>query len=146
LKSKASKSPILGYTDTSTVKLDYDKMKLKKVKYYAQRIKKWFRLEGFIILKSSKDSYHVLFNKTVSWTRNAEIMGWACFISSFNLPLMRYVVMQLIKKQSTLRVGFKRRKSYPKIVFRSGKQNCEIKYFLEYRKFILEIERKRANS
>jgi hypothetical protein len=66
-------------------------------------------------------------------------MAWACFIISFNLPLMRYFVMQSIKCESTLRFGCKGKKSFPKIVFRRGSQNCEIRTYLEYRKMIHDI-------
>jgi hypothetical protein len=130
---KAGK-PIIGYTDENTEKLDLDETTFKKAKYIAHRVRKWFNLEGFIILKSSKNSYHVVFNKTVTWNKNLEILSWACYISGFNLALMRYFVMQTIKGESTLRIGSKRRKKPPKIVYRYGKQDCEIKTFLQYRK------------
>jgi hypothetical protein len=37
---------------------------------------KRFRLGGFLILKSSKDSYQVVFNHAVSWTVNVGIVAW----------------------------------------------------------------------
>lgn len=130
---KAGK-PTIGYTDTSTEKLDLDNVSYKKAKHIAKRVCDWFKLEGFLILKSSKNSYHVVFNKSVTWKRNVEILSWACYISEFNLNLMRYLVMQCIKGESTLRVGFKRRKRPPKIVYRYGKQGNEIRNYLQYRK------------
>jgi hypothetical protein len=54
-------SPLgLGYTDKSTVKLDFDDAYFKFVKYWALRTMKWFKLRGFIILRSSKNHYHVV--------------------------------------------------------------------------------------
>lgn len=60
---------ILGYSDEDTVKLDLDEMPFSKVKYWASKALKHFKLGGFIILKSSKNCYHVIFNRTVSWLK-----------------------------------------------------------------------------
>jgi hypothetical protein len=132
---KAGKA-IVGYTDTSTVKLDCDKFTYKKTKYTALRVCKWFKLQGFIILKSSYKNYHVLFNKAVSWRQNQAVMGWACYITGFNLPLLRYLAMQCIKKSSTLRISGKGRKKPPKVIYRYGLQNCMIRHYLRTRREI----------
>jgi hypothetical protein len=66
---------IIGYTDTETGKLDFDNMPFKQVKYWALRTMKWHKLEGFIILKSSKNHYHVVFNREVSWSENMRIVA-----------------------------------------------------------------------
>jgi hypothetical protein len=50
--------------------------------------------------------------------------------------------MQCIKESSTLRVSEKREKASPRIVFRYGKQDKQIKGFLDFRDFIKRIERK----
>jgi hypothetical protein len=132
--------PILGYSDTSTVKLDFDNVSFKNAKYYAKRVCKWFMLKGFIIIKSSSDCYHVVFDRSVSsWEDNVRVMGWACFVSSFNLGLMRYLAMQCIKKESTLRLGTKGVKGCPRIVFRFGSQNCEVKNYLSHRRLVNKI-------
>jgi hypothetical protein len=49
--------------------------------------------------------------------------------------------MQGIKESSTLRVGLKFRKPSPRIVFRYGKQDRQIREFLEMRKTINLISR-----
>lgn len=139
LKAKKCK-PILGYSDTATEKLDFDNVSFKNAKYYAFRVCKWFKLKGFIIIKSSPKCYHVVFDKTVlSWEDNLRIMGWACFVSNFNLGLMRYMAMQAIKKESTLRLGTKGNKACPRIVFRFGSQNNEVKNYLFHRRLVKEI-------
>jgi hypothetical protein len=54
--------------------------------------------------------------------------------------LQRYVRMQCIKKSSTVRVSVKkgkRDKPVPRIIFRFGKQDRQVKKFLETRRFIL---------
>ena len=127
--------PMLGYTDKSTVKLDFDDVSFKLVKYWALRTMKWFKLRGFIILRSSKNHYHMLFDKSVTWTKNTHIMAWVC-VESKNKGLIRWFLMQCIKESSTLRVSSKKDKSSPRIVFRYSKQDNEIKNFLKYRKFV----------
>jgi hypothetical protein len=126
--------PIIGYTDTSTVKIDFDKVTFKKVKATALRVCEWFNLKGFIVFKSSGRCFHVVFDKAVSWRQNVAILGWTCYITRFSLPLMKYTIMQLIKKSSTLRISSKRRKRPPRIVYRFGSQSYMIRNFLETRK------------
>jgi hypothetical protein len=140
--SKSNHSPILGYSDTSTVKLDFDDVPLKKVKYWARRVCDWFKLGGFIILRSSENHYHVLFDASVDWAGNCHVMGWVAVESRIQ-KLMDYVLMQLIKESSTVRVGAKGKSGSPKIVYRWGSQSNEIKNFLEYRKKFKKINRKK---
>lgn len=52
--------PVLGFSDRETVKLDFDNTPFKNVRYWAVRAYNWFHLEGFWILRSSKNSYHVV--------------------------------------------------------------------------------------
>jgi hypothetical protein len=127
-KSNPSK-PILGYSDTSTVKLDFDNTPFKVVKYWALRAMKWFRLRGFIILKSSKNHYHVVFDRAVSWERNIHSMAWVA-LESGNWKIQKYLTMQCIKESSTLRLSSKTDKPVPRIVYRQGKQEREIKNYL----------------
>jgi hypothetical protein len=54
-----------------------------------------------------------------------------------------YALMQLIKESSTARVGAKGKSGSLKIVYRWGSQSNEIKNFLEYRKRIKKINRKK---
>jgi hypothetical protein len=68
--------PVVGYTDNETVMLDFDDTSFRTVRYWALKLMKWFKLEGFIILKSSKNCYHVVFNRKVSWTENMKIVAW----------------------------------------------------------------------
>ena len=101
----------------------------------------WFELEGFIILRSSKYCYHVVFNRTVSWSENVMIMAWVA-MESQNLNLKDYALMQCIKMPSALRVSSKKEKSPPRIVFRYGKQDKEIRNYLQHRRLIKNIIRK----
>jgi hypothetical protein len=110
---------LLGYTDKATVKLDFDDASFKEVKSWALRTMKWFRLRGFIILKSSKNHYHVLFDRSVTWKRNVHIVAWVS-LESKNEGLKKWFLMQCIKESSTLRVSPKGAKLSPRVVFRKG--------------------------
>jgi hypothetical protein len=130
--------PILGYSDTSTVKLDFDDASFKTVKYWALRANGWFRLRGFVILKSSKNHYHVVFDRSVTWERNMHVLAWVV-LESKNAKLIRYLTMQCIKESSTLRISPKKEKTCPRIVFRYGKQNQEIRKFQLWRILIKKV-------
>ena len=136
---------IMGFSDTETVKLDFDRTPFRVVKRWALRTMKWHKLKGFLILKSSKCCYHVLFDRPVSWDRNVKIMAWVSLLSH-NRLLEKWFVMQCIKECSTLRVSPKCSKrgvkGSPRIVFRYGCQENEIKRFLWYRKLIKKFVRK----
>ncbi len=95
---------------------------------YSTRISK----RDFIILKSSGNSYHVVFNRAVSWSRNVHIMCWVALFSGIE-SLRKFVWMQGIKESSTLRIGPKGDKPRPRIVGRFGNQDKEINEFLNYR-------------
>ena len=148
---------IWGDWDKETVRLDFDCMPLGEVKLWAYRVCFWFKLEGFIILRSSikeyivkkkgkvvyrylKGSYLVIFDRPVRWATNVKIMNWVA-LESGNENLRRYVRMQCIKQTSTVRISVKkgkRDKPVPILVFRFGRQDRQVKTFLETRKFILQ--------
>jgi hypothetical protein len=132
---KWNHNSILGFTDDETVMLDFDESPFKTVKYWAQITMKHFLLGGFLILKSSENHYHVIFNNKVNWAENMSIVAWVS-LQSNNQNMLRYLRMQCIKKSSTLRVGPKGEKSSPRIVYRVGNQDVQIKEFLELRREI----------
>ena len=138
---KRKLNSIIGFTDCETVKLDFDSTSFKTVKYWACRACRWFRLGGFIILKSSNDGYHVIFNRVVSWSENMRIVAWVSLLSHI-AKTEKWFVMQCIKEGSTVRVSRKRDKPSPRIVFRHGKQDGQIKSFLRFRRLIKRIIRK----
>jgi hypothetical protein len=148
-------NPIIGDWDKETVRLDFDDTLLSEVKLWSYRACLWFHLDGFIVFQSSmknyiakrnnrvfyrfrKGSYLVVFDRSVHWDTNVKIMNWVG-LESGNLNLQKYVRMQCIKKTSTVRISNKGNKPIPKIVFRFGNQNRQIKKFLETRTFILSF-------
>jgi hypothetical protein len=140
LKERWNPKFIIGFTDTETVMLDFDNTSFKDVKYWALRTMKWFNLEGFIILESSENHYHVVFNRKVSWSENMKIVAWVSLLSH-NPMLEKWFIMQCIKEGSTLRISPKMDKPSPKIVFRHGKQDKQVREFLSYRRLIKNIDR-----
>jgi len=130
------------FSDTETVMLDLDDMPFTSVKYWAYRILKWFHLEGFMVLKSSLNSYHVVFNRKVDWRENMKIVAYIVINTHFNESLNMWFVMQCRKGLSTLRVSSKGDKKSPRIVFRYGEQDGQINEFLQYQSVIKSIIRK----
>lgn len=141
MREQSNPKYLFGFTDTETVKLDFDDTPLNDVNYWARRTSFWFRLGGFSVLKSSENHYHAVFNRPVSWAENVRIMAWVSLLSG-KKPLHRWFLMQCIKQGSTLRVSRKGSKPSPRVVFRYGKQDSQIKGFLEYRKLVKRISEK----
>jgi len=140
LTEKWNLKSVFGVTDTETVMLDFDNTPYKKVKYVALRTMRWFKLEGFLIFKSSKNNYHVVFNRKVSWKENVAVMAWVCLFTK-HPKLTGWFILQCRKMASTLRVSPKRQKPSPRIVYRHGKQDKEIRNFLQFRRLIKNIMR-----
>ncbi len=126
---------------TETVKLDFDETSFSSVRYWASRTMKWFKLRGFVILRSSEDHYHIMFDRRVSWEQNMRIVAWVALLSH-NKGLAKWFLMQCIKGCSTLRVSFKHEKPPPRIVHRQGKQDQNVKDFLIYRRIIRKMSAK----
>lgn len=126
--------PIIGYTDPSIVMLDFDNMGLEEVRYWASRICKEHKLGGFLIIRSSKRNHHIVFNRAVSWDENVSIVASLC-LELKHENLTKWFLLQCIKKEPTLRISVKGRKPSPKIVYRYGKGDGQIKEYLRYRKY-----------
>lgn len=140
LVQKRKVEPFLGFTDCNIVKIDCDVMVFRVVKRIAYIVMRKCGLNGFIILKSSKNHYHVVFDHYVSWEDNVSAMGWFSVLSH-NPKVKDYVIMQGIKGSSTLRVVGREGKLMPGVVFRCGEQNDAIKGFLKWRRRIKRIDK-----
>jgi hypothetical protein len=136
-----NQNSIVAFTDTETVKLDFDDTAFRTVRYWARRTMKYFKLGGFLILKSSKGCYHVVFNKKVTWAENMRIVAYVV-INSKCRSLQKWFNLQCRKMESTLRVSPKGNKPSPRIVYREGKEDDQIREFLDFRKIIKYIMRK----
>ena len=103
-----------------------DSMKLAEVKKWVKLACRVYDLTGFTILESSQDSYHVLFDDTVTWSRNVSIMAGLALISK-NEPYVTWVLLQCRNGCSTLRISAKGEKPTPRMVYPWGNQFNEIK-------------------
>ena len=140
LSAQSNPRPILGYSDDETVMLDFDDTPLRQVKYWAIKAKKKFRLKGYAILRSSKNSYHIVFDRKVTWPENMGIVAWVAQLSRKE-SLRKWFLMQCIKGSSTLRVSSKNEKPPPRLIFKHGTQIEQIWSFLEHRRKINVINR-----
>ena len=84
------------------------------------------------------NSFHVVFNRPVNWDRNLHIVCWVAMMSQIK-SLIMYALMQGIKESSTLRIGPKGHKPRPRIIYRWGKQDGQIKKYLRERRKINKI-------
>lgn len=125
---------VIGYTDQETLKLDLDNLSIFKVKSIANWILSRFEMGGYIILRSSKNKYHAVFDRTLEWGENCRIMGYVAWILGNNRNYEMWLIMQLIKKSSTLRISNKGDKPKPRIVYQKGEQADQIPIFRKYRK------------
>ena len=91
-------------------------------------------------------NYHVVFDKPMRyWSDVLRVISWIGILAD-NPNVWKWVCMQAIKKACTLRVSEKPTKNgvkpKPRIVYRYGRQNQQIKVFLEKRKEIWNILKK----
>lgn len=93
---------VLGSSCCSCVMFDWDDVDYADVKYWSFAVYGWFHLWEFMILRSSPDHYHTVFDRPVDWVTNIHAMAWAAEQSGFPEGLCRYLVMQIIKGSSTL--------------------------------------------
>jgi hypothetical protein len=148
---------VLGDHDTDIVKVDWDERPYTEVKLFSRLMNERYHLDGLAILQSSTKhhkvrdetlekfayeyitkSYHTVFNRPVSHLELNSILAWLCIFTKDN-KLITWFLLQNIKGTYTLRLGFKGKKKPPKIVYRYGNQDKQIKKFLSNRAFVLNF-------
>lgn len=114
----------IGFTTEKGVLLDLDNMTRKKAEWTANTLMQKYELEGYLLVQSSSKSYHLIFNKYVSWKTITRILfdRYEC---------VRYAVMQMQNDHLTLRISRKNGKNKPKILLMEGKTDKLIKDYLE---------------
>lgn len=68
------------------------------------------------------------------------IVAWVALLSN-NPMLQKCTLMQCIKEGSTLRISPKKDKPSPRIVFKCGSLDGQVKEFLNFRKQVKDIMR-----
>lgn len=129
-------SVVWGDWDKETVRLDFDDTSLGEVKLWAYRALKWFRLDGFVILRSSmkeyvvknkgkvfyrylKGSYLVIFDKPVKWETNVKVMNWVA-LESGNVNLQNMSVCNALNKLQQLEFQIRKRSLFLKLFLGLG--------------------------
>jgi len=133
----------IGISDKHTVMVDLDNVSFRKAKGIAKLACKHFKLEGFIILKSSPEHYHIVFDKPIKhWSKVLKIISWIAILSN-NPDVWKWACMQAIKESCTLRISEKPTengvKPKPRIVYRFGRQNRQVKAYLQFKRQILRL-------
>jgi len=136
--SKAKINAIIGDYSSNLVHMDFDDMPFREVYSLCELACKHFRLEGFAIFKSSKNHYHAVFNRPVKWKTNAKVMSWIAILSG-NEKCYRYVLLQIIRGEATLRLTPKGSKPAPRLVATYGKTDKGIKQYLNLRKWVKQL-------
>ena len=114
----------IGFNTDRGLLLDLDNMKFRKVLRIAENLSKRYKLEGFLLIRSSRKNYHVVFNRYLSWRTITKIL--------FSLhECLRWAVFQMKEGQLTLRISKKNGKDKPKILLKVGKIDRLIKEYLE---------------
>lgn len=119
----------VGFNTARGLILDLDNMKYKKALWLAETLMKKYKLEGFLLIRSSDKNYHAVFNRYLSWKTITTIL-----FSQYEC--LRWAVFQMKEGQLTLRISKKNNKDKPKILLKVGKTDKLIKDYLEiYGKF-----------
>jgi len=114
----------IGFNTAKGLMLDLDNMKFRKALWLAETLMEKYKLEGFLLIKSSDKNYHVVFNKYLRWKTITKIL-----FSQYEC--LRWGVFQMREGQLTLRISKKNGKDKPKILLEVGTTDKLIKDYLE---------------
>jgi hypothetical protein len=114
----------IGFDTGRGLMLDLDNMKFKKALWIARTLFRRYKLEGFVLVRSSSKNYHVVFNRYLSWKTITRIL-----FSQYEV--IRWAVFQMKQGFLTLRVSKKNGKDKPKVLLEVGKTDKLIKEYFE---------------
>lgn len=130
-KKNITEYVIIGYTTSSGVLLDLDHTTLHQTKKLAHNLLYTFKLEGYYIIESSPECYHVVFNKRfTNFSKVTKIVAHACLWSK-SRGLSGWLLFQLVKQSLTIRITSKGEKHPPKIMLTHGKTDGICKEYHE---------------
>jgi len=115
---------VIGFMTNKGVVLDLDNMTYRSAKRLTVNLCRKYKLEGYLLIRSSEKSYHVVFNRYLSWRKITEIV-----FSQYEV--LRWAVMQMRYSALTIRVSKKNGENKPKILLKVGKQDKLIKEYME---------------
>jgi len=134
---------VYGFTTDKGLLLDLDNTSLAETRKIANKYMNRFKLEGYLILKSSQNNYHVVFNKYLTWKKAMEylfkIVWYYHYYEHGSKPsLTGWAILQACKKSMTLRISNKKHKPKPRYIEEFGKTD---KLIDDYCKFRIELEK-----
>ena len=80
--------------------MDLDGTSFKAALCHAKRVNRWFRLKGFLMLRSSKGNYHVVFQQSSDMGEEHSCDGVGVFHKQFQSCIVKvvyYAVHQKVK-------------------------------------------------
>jgi len=114
----------IGFMTKQGLVFDLDNMSYKSAKRFAERLLKQYKLEGYLLIRSSPKNYHIVFNKYLSWRTITKILfsqykclGWAVF--------------QMKSGYLTIRISRKNNEFKPRILLRVGNLDKLCRKYLE---------------
>lgn len=128
--------PMLGFTADNGVMFDLDHYKFETVEKIAENFLEQHKLKGYLIIETSKNCYSIIFNKYLKWKDVLTIMGKLYFYlggrkTAHGRHYGEWLILQIIKQASTIRVSPKGNKPKPKLIKIKGKTDGLIKDYLE---------------
>ena len=127
---------IVGFVTEKGLMLDLDNINQKKARKIAQITCKKHKLKGYLLVKSSRNHYHIIFNRTnISWRKTLQII--------FSLhKCVFWGIQQARKGWLTLRISQKKGK-IPKIIEAKGNTDKLINLYLYHYYLFKEMETNR---
>lgn len=115
---------VIGFMTNRGLIVDLDNMKFKKARWLARTLCKQYKLEGYLLIRSSEKNYHVVFNRYLQWKTITKILFR-------QYEALRWAVFQMQSGYLTLRISKKNGENKPKILLKVGKQDKLIKEYTE---------------
>jgi hypothetical protein len=136
---------VYGFTTDKGLLLDLDNTTLADTRKIAKKYCNRFKLEGFLILKSSQNNYHVVFNKYLTWKKTIEYLFKIVWTYHYHKhgskpSLTSWAILQACKKSMTLRISNKKHKKAPRYIEDYGKTD---KLIDDYCGFRIELEKQK---
>lgn len=125
---------IVGYTSDRTAMLDLDGITRDAATELADNLRKRFKLGGYLLIKSSCDGWHVVFDRQVSWKNALRVIFAAPPCRRRWGRHLSWAELQAVKGFATLRIGKKGHKVSPRIFKTAGSSHGQIAEYLSCRK------------
>ena len=119
----------IGFTTKKGLMLDLDNISYAGVKRLADYYLETHKLEGYLILKTSRKNFHLIFNRYLSWRKIMQIIFKTHKATA-------WAIWQAKKGELTLRISKKKLHPRPKIIRQKGQTDKLINdYLLIYKMF-----------